>query len=268
MTEPNQVATPTDTQATPPAAPAPEPVAAQPVVEPPRASRALRELMEKENHIRKEAESLKAQKAEIEQARELQRLLKEDPLAFFEKSDVSYDDITKKIVEGVRPNPTAKLEEEIAQLREKVTRRDEEEYEVSKQQAIDEAKDAVKTYVETAQDFPLVKALGAHNVVFQAMFDEFQQTGNMPDEKAVASKVEQYFSNIVDTLSKVESVRQRLMPTQVTTPAEVTKQTAATVTTLTNNMAGQAPTRLDDSTEVLDYEASLKKAAALLRFNK
>ena len=226
----------------------------------PRAAEALRTLMDREARIREAESSLKQQQQQLQEAQRLQSLAKENPLQFLDTVGTSYEDLTARVLQGDRPDPTAGIKREVAQLREELSSRQKREEAERQQAALTEAQQLVHQYVASSDQYPLTKAADMHNLVFQRIYDHYNETGQALSEADAAKQVEEYLSGVVDKFAELEAVRNRFAPQE-----QVTAPSNATTTTLTNALSASAPTRVTEN-QTLTKEQSLAKAAAMLKY--
>ncbi len=227
----------------------------------PRAAEALRTLMDRESRIREAESSLKQQQQQLQEAQQLQALARENPLQFLDTVGTSYEDLTARVLQGDRPDPNAGIKREVAQLRDELTSRQKREESDAQQAALQEAQQLVHQYVADSDQYPLTKAADMHNLVFQRIYDHYNETGQALSESDAAKQVEEYLSGVVDKFSELEAVRNRFVPQeQVTAPSNAT-----TTTTLTNALSSSAPTRVTENGK-LTNEQSLARAAAMLKY--
>lgn len=215
------------------------PEAAPPVVAPPQqkasldASRALaaraakeREFRQQEASVRKERADLDAYKSELADAREMQRLLKEDPNAFLEKSGVSFEQLGADLLSGKRVGVAEKAMAEIESLKARLAERDAQEERRNVDEMYDSTKHDISDYVTSkASEYDLVNAAGAHDLVFEEVQAHYEETGDI-DVDGAAQRVEAYLESISERLSKSQKARKFF-------PGDVTATTPSK--TLTNN---------------------------------
>lgn len=227
----------------------------------PRAAEALRTLMDRESRIREAESSLKQQQQQLQEAQQLQALARENPLQFLDTVGTSYEDLTARVLQGDRPDPNAGIKREVAQLRDELTSRQKREESDAQQAALQEAQQLVHQYVAGSDQYPLTKAADMHNLVFQRIYDHYNETGQALSESDAAKQVEEYLSGVVDKFAELEAVKNRFVPQeQVTAPSNAT-----TTTTLTNALSSSAPTRVTENGK-LTNEQSLARAAAMLKY--
>ena len=256
----------TSTEAAPVAAEASEQVAetpAAPTPPPPtpRATEALRTLMDREAKVREAEAALKQQQRQVVEAQRLSSLAKDNPLHFLDQVGVSYEDITQRVIQGERPDPTIAIRQEVQQLRNELNTRRQREESTQRQAAFDEAKNLVVQFVDQSTEYPLTKAAGMQNLVFQRVYDHYNETGETLSEANAANEVEEYLSGVVDKLSELEAVKKRFE-----VQGSVTETPTATnlANTLTNAHSASTPTRKDEG--MLSESESLKRAAAMLEY--
>ena len=217
--------------------------------------------MDREAKIRQAEATLKQREQAVSEANRLASLAKDNPLHFLDHVGVSYDDITKRVLQGERPDPTDSIRQEIQQLRNELDTRRQREEASQRQAALDEAKNLVTSFVEQSTDFPLTKAAGMQDLVFQRIYDHYSETGETLSEVNAAKEVEEYLSGVVDKLTKIESVQARFENQEPVTEAPPATSLAQT---LTNAHSASTPTRTE--TGMLPESESLKRAAAMLEY--
>jgi hypothetical protein len=217
--------------------------------------------MDRERSIRESETALKSQSGEIERAKQLLNLAKANPLQFLNHVGTSYEDVTQQVLKGNRPDPTSGLKQELASLRKQFGVQQEREESFRKQAALDEARHLVTSYIDSSDQFPMVKAAGMQDLVFQRIHDHYNNTGEALSEASAAKEVEEYLSGVVDKLSELESVKGRFAPKE---EAKEAPDVIELANTLTNAHSASNPTRNDES-QLSDAE-SLKRAAALLQY--
>lgn len=232
-----------------------------PVVPPPRVAEALQMLMDRENKIRETETAVKQQQGEIERARKLLEMAKANPLQFLHDAGTSYEDITTQVMQGNRPDPMVKMQAELANIRAELGVRQEREEASRRQAALDEARRLVSEFVDTSDQYPMTKAAGMQNLVFERIQDHYNKTGQTLSESSAAKEIEDYLSGVVDKLAELEAVRNRFTHGGGATESPDVKQLA---NTLTNAHSAANPTRKDGGS--LTDSQSLLRAASLLRY--
>lgn len=227
----------------------------------PRAAEALRTLMDRERSIRESETALKSQSGEIERAKQLLNLAKANPLQFLNHVGTSYEDVTQQVLQGQRPDPTMGIKQELASLRKEFGVRQEREESFRRQAALDEARSLVTSYVDSSDQYPLTRAAGMQDLVFQRVHDHYNNTGEALSEASAAKEVEEYLSGVVDKLSELESVKSRFAPKEEATE---TLDVTELANTLTNAQSAFTPT--SKKSEMLSERESLRQAAALLEY--
>ncbi len=234
----------------------------QEFVPPPRAAEALQMLMEREKSIRETEASVKTQQTEVDRARKLLDMAKANPLQFLNDVGSSYEDVTQQVLQGNRPDPTAKLQSELQEIRAQLQVRQQKEDQSRRQAALDEARNLVTNYVDTSDQYPLTKQAGMQDLVFQRIQDNYNGTGQALSESSAAKEVEDYLSGVVEKLAQVEAVKNRFASQE---PAMEQPDVTELANTLTNRLASSTPTRTDGQMP-MKHTDSIKKAAAMLKF--
>ena len=232
-----------------------------PAPQTPRATEALRTLMDRESKVREAEQALKQRERDIEESQRLAQLAKNNPLHFLDHVGVSVEDVTQKIIAGERPDPTASIRSEVQQLRDEINARQHREEAQQRQAALDEAKGLVTDFINTSEQYPLTKAAGMQDLVFQRIYDHHNETGQTLSEVDAAKQVEDYLSGVVDKLSSLDSIRNRFGGQE---PVTAGAQANDLASTLTNAHSSANPTRKNEDS--LSHSESLKRAAAMLQF--
>ncbi len=232
-----------------------------PVTPPPRVAEALQMLMDRESKIRDTETAVKQQQGEVDRARQLLDMAKANPLQFLHDVGTSYEDVTTQVMQGNRPDPLVKMQSELAKIRSELGVRQEREEAGRRQAALDEARKLISDYVDTSDQYPMTKAAGMQNLVFDRIQDHYNKTGQTLSESSAAKEVEGYLSGVVDKLAGLEAVRNRFSQSEGAMEESEVNQLA---NTLTNAHSASNPTRMDSNT--LSHSESIKRAASLLKF--
>ena len=242
-----------------PVAAAPDPVAA------PRAAEALKALISQEKASRDAHQAAQEQQSAIAQSRVMQELAKSDPVSFLERSGIKREDISQRLDEGA--DPVSGIREDISTLRTELQQQREAAEQARMDAALSEARSHVHTYVQGAEETPLVRATGSADQVWQVMTNHHQATGQVISEAEAARQVEAHLSSQIDKLLEGESTRAILEEklrekgvVQVTAPEPKHRST------LTNQMQTAENQRVRQDANY-NREQSLAEAAKLLKWD-
>lgn len=248
-----------DTQAAQTATPAGTPegqAAAAPPVAPissPGVSQALKQLMDREASIREAQQQLSEQKRAVAEANALRDLAKSNPLDFLDRIGFSTEQLTEQLSQRGPSDPTQEIKSELQQLKEELAKRQQAEEQQRKEQALQEAQSIVKDFVYSNADaYPLTSSAGMHELVYQRIYDHYINTREALSEADAAKEIEDYLAGIK---AKWLQERDEEQPSVTSKPS----------TTLTNSLAAQNPTRVEDR-KFLSEDESILKAASLLQF--
>ncbi len=218
-------------------------------------------LMEREKKVRETETSVKQYQGEVQKARQLLEMAKANPLQFLDHVGTSYEDVTQQVLKGNVPDPTADIRQELAALRKDLGDRQVREEASRREAALDEARSLVTSFVDTSEDYPLTKTAGMQDLVFQRIYDHYNNTGEALSEASAAKEVEDYLSGVVDKLSELDLVKAKTQPKeQVTEAPDIVKLAS----TLTNAHSAQTATRQEKG--MLSDAESLQQAAAMLEY--
>lgn len=220
---------------------------------------ALRKFQEKARQERaaREAElAAKQQYAEVEQAKEMMRLLKEDPIAFVEKAGLQYDDWARSLLNHKPKTEIDTLRETVNALKQQQEQLRAQELQAQQARAAEAVRNEIITGIKSASQFELINELGMHDAVLDAMQAHYDRTGEIRDVVEVASEVEEWLEGLTAKAVSTSKVKSKLAPP----PAA---QAPRDGRTMTNTQAGAVPARVNSG--LLSKEESIAAAAALLR---
>lgn len=222
--------------ATPPAAGEAPPVTPPPPKEDPMGKR-FAALSRKERELLTERQAIAAEKAALAAEKEshgadktkMQKLVsavaaaKENPMAVLQEAGITYDQLTKYILNDGKASP----EDRIAELDQKIENerleriRSEEARELAKQKAdddyivgmIDEYRKETEAHISSdPAAYELILAYDAQNEVFSLIRDHFAATGKVLSPEDAAKQVEADLEKTIDELIKLGKVQAKLKP--------------------------------------------------------
>jgi hypothetical protein len=198
---------------------------------------------------------------------EIKTLIKKSPLKALEQLGVTFEDITKAILNEEDPDPKYDaLKAKIDELEGKLTAEEvaeKEAKEAAEQARLDKAIDFHKTRIKEEVDanedkYELVKLNDAYDLVFDVTEQYFEQHGVLLSADKAAEHVEKWLEERAETIVKSKKVQAKLPK------SESPKDKPRTVT-LTNQASNFAAPILPPG-EKLSKEERLKRSASMIRF--
>jgi hypothetical protein len=173
---------------------------------------------------------------------------------------VSYDELSRQVVQGGRPDPTQELKQEIQELKSRLTEQQKKDHEKQREEYLNDARNSVYDYLNSSDSYELIKATGSQEAVFQKILQHYEQTGDILSEDQAAQEVEENLSGVVDSMLKTSKVQQKLGGKQQT---EGSQEQPAQPNTLDNSVSKE---RTDvPSDELLPEEESIARLAQQLK---
>lgn len=214
-------------------------------------------------------QALKAQEAEIAHLRSLKTRAKEKPLEALQEMGISYEDLTKALIESPTPEnmELRKLQAEIKAIKDSQAQQAE-EYKKAKEQEYDQAvkivKNEVKLLVDGNDEFQMIDKTGAHESVVDYIKKTLEATDEWLDVRVAAKEVEEYLLEQAELVAKLPSVQKRLQPQVAPVPEDPNQKQAiqkpTPSPTLTNAVATQTGKTLTARERaILAFEGRLQK---------
>lgn len=224
-------------------------------------SRKEKAILEKERAIKEEAK-------QVEQLRSLEKMLREDPVAFLEKTGMSFDDFASLYVKKVHNEPDS-LEDRFNSLAEKIAQYEKqaEEQAAKKEQAYIEAqvtafKESITSHAKADTDkYELINAEGAYDEVFEVVQKYWEETGKVLAIDKACEVVEEHLESEAKKLLSLKKLQAK-EAAQSKDPKATAGKPAPTIT---NAMTASGVVEAKKP-ENLSYEESLKRAASLLKW--
>lgn len=230
-------------------------------------NRKSRRMLDEQRKLKAEKEKHAQDLATLEEYRAAKENGRKDPVSLLKSLGLTYDDITKIILNDNKLTP----EQQIKQLQDELeadrkARESEKTQSASarEQEVIDAAKNDIKSHVEAQSDkYELIQSEGAHDMVFEVIEEFFNEYGKIPDLDLACQHVEDY---LTEKAKKIMGLKKFATPKGDTAsndkPAE--RQKTADSFTITNQ-ATAAP--VQTRKEYLSDAESKRAAAQLLRWN-
>lgn len=232
-----------------------EPPKVEAKVEPKTAvDRSWDKLTETQARVRAQSETLKAEKAALEQQRNQfalfdSALKQKNPIALLNAAGFGYQDVVEAIKGGAKeaaPKAQDPMGSSIAELQAKIQRL-EEERTVEKETVA--RKNVLSLAEQRAEKFPLVQKLGAHEKALEYVMDYHRRTGELPGESiedALDVALEAVNANLLKEKARWQNVLTSEKPAASvpdkapeSTPEAAPSENAPK--TLSNAMTGQKP---------------------------
>lgn len=234
----------------PPEAPPPE----QPKADKLEAIRKFQESARKEREAREAELARKEYDAKIKEADELLRLVKENPVAFVERTGLTYDDWARSLVNHKPKSPVDALQEQVSSLTKQIEAERQQQAAAQQMKAAEKVKNEIVEGIKSSTQFELVNALDMHDTVLDALQAHYDKTGEIRDVAEVAREVEEWLESLTTKAAGTNKVKSKLAPVA---------QAPRDGRTLTNAQAGAVPARTQSG--LLSKEDSIAAAANLLR---
>lgn len=245
--------------------------------------KALRDArMRQEQALKDREEALKAREAELSKPRQEPKadysgyiskdLLKTNPLAALAEAQISYDDLTQRVLEAGTLDPRVErmlqqAEEKIARLQEQIDNQTKSQQERDEQQyasALRQIETDIKEMVTDDPSYELIKATGAESEVVARIKETFEKEGVLLTNEEAAQQIEDELLAEAERLAKLEKIQKRLKPVASkpveSAPAKIAAdpQTKPRMNTLTN--ANSVPARQLSAREraLAAFEGKLK----------
>lgn len=235
-------------------------------------------LARKERQFRERAEQHKGIEKKASDLDALQDMAQKDPMKFLDKFGISYDALTRRVINDGQPameDILARQQKEIDELKEINRRAIAEREEAQKHSEYERTYsgfiDNIKKLTENNTEYELINANNAHHTVYEVMQEQYALDGTVLDQKQAADMVEQYFADEAERYFKSSKLRERYkghwqpekpVEAQDSEPSQQAVAQKPRPKTLSNELTSQTPAR---DGELLSREASLERAAAILR---
>lgn len=249
-------------------------------------------LTRKERALQQAQAELKAKQAEIEKMKSeydsfmsRKSKVKEDPFEAFNLLGVSYEELTKAMLEKTEPPPDklTEIERKLQMLEEREEKQkqqakleQERALEEQRQKTIEAFQGDLAKFIESS-DYELVKANDGQELVFEIIQQDFQRQisegskePKIMEYQAACEKAETWFESQLDKLLTLNKVKSRLQPKedQPKSPFEATvsQPRMSVPSTLTNSMKASSEPTTPQSRRPTEQEL-FARAASMIKFN-
>jgi hypothetical protein len=226
-------------------------------------------LSRKEKMIFEREKQLKEMEAKYKGYDSIDSSVKSDPLAFMQKYGITYNDLTRLVLNDNKPTPDMEVKsvkEEMANLRRELAQKEADAQKTQFESTIGAFKSEIKQFIDSAKDTYELLAMQdtPDEIVYNVISEHFNKTQKILTHKEAADHVEKYLE---DEARKYLSVK-KFQPKAPEAPATTSTQKSVSQT-LTNTMDANAPTPSGDDLDPSDpyyIEKSRDRAARLLKF--
>lgn len=226
-------------------------------------------ILAKEQKLKAQMKEFESQMKEFEELKNLRKLAKENPLEYLKKGELTYDEITKRILSGENSeqvNQFKTLEQQVQDLKQELERARQEQVQ---DKVVAFQAEIAKTIETNADKWELIRAFKSHDVVYNVIEQQFSNNQKLLSIEEAADLVEDYLQKEVEANAKLLRQTKKAQnlfgaAAEAATKSKNTQQAQVTeATTLTNKLSAEVPDRTHKPRSV---EESLEQAAKLLRW--
>lgn len=220
---------------------------------------ALQLQLDRNKALRSREQAIKASEAQVRELQDLKDLLQKNPLEALQRVGVTYDDITRRVGAGERPDPIAPVLSRVEQLEAELKARDERDAHQLQQTILAEERNKVRDLVGRSDAYPALKAAEANDAVYEYIYSNYQATGDWMDWSLAAQQLNDNLITLAKKLAPLAGQNVSAQP-----------QTGDTVDTLSRDMRSPPPAASAPVPNQVTDIGALKKqwtleAAKLLR---
>lgn len=183
-------------------------------------ARKEKQLRAYDRDVRAREEAFKARETEVSRLSGLQTKASNDPLGVLKDLGITYDQLTKAIVES--PNPQTYEQSEMAKLAAEVTKLREDQAKAitaaeERQKSADEnafkmIQNDVKMFVQGNDEFEMIDKTGSHEQVAEYIRQVWEKENVWLDTATAAKEVENQLLEDALEVAKLKKIQSRLMP--------------------------------------------------------
>jgi hypothetical protein len=216
--------------------------------------------MDKERRLREEKTAIERSRAQIaaEAKAELLAQFRASPAEFFRQAGSSYDEVSKRITAGDRPDVAGeaarRVDAVMSELQALKAEREAERAQAERRSRSSSL--AAQVAALATEKFPLLHAAGLHDTVAEDILTRYEQTGELPVTEAVASEVEDRLVGIAKKWLELEAVK------KLYAPAVPTPSTPPAPTIPNGSHAQTPPPRATTPAGLVDLADALKQLGA------
>lgn len=211
---------------------------------------------------------MEEQSKQVENFKQLPDRLKKEPFKVLEEQGLTFEQLAEMIANDGKPTQDmvlneyekkvmAKMEELERKLAEKEAKEQQDKYD----QAISQFQAQLTDFITKTEDYDLIRANDATDLVFQVIEEHHNETGEILSNKEACDAVEEYLLEEAKKLVDRDKVKKLLQPQSPSKPAASTGKSSPT---LSNAAAAQASPK--QAARMLSDEESKREAAKLIRW--
>lgn len=239
-------------------------------------SRKEKALKSKESELESKIKLLQEKEQRFEQ---YERLKRENPLRFLEENGLTYEEITKAVLndgeltpEQKQQNVLAQLQDEIKGLKEKLVeyetenkRKEAELTEKKYEEVILNYKNEIYETVSGNEKYELIQANDAYEDVYELIGAYYQTHKRVLDIHEAAEMVESYLEEQAEKLVRTKKLSSKFVSPQKADTTQSKKAQSETPKTLENAHSSTVP---DRQARKLSDDELVAEAASLIRWNE
>ena len=194
--------------------------------------------------------------------------LKKEPLKVLNESGLTFEQLAEMVMNDGKPTQDMVLNEyekkfmsKVQELEKKLADKEAKEQEDKYNQAIAQFQGQLTDFVTKTEDYELIRANDAVDLVYQVIEQHHAETGEILSNKDASDAVEEYLLEEAKKLVDREKVK-KLLSSQ--TPTKTATSTGKSSPTLSNAAAAQAT---KSAARLLSDEESKAEAAKLIRWD-
>lgn len=201
-------------------------------------------LASKEAGLRKKEQEMRAEretwKEKIDRYERLERLKAEDPEAALQELGLSYDTLTERRLKGFgseEQKVVSNLQKELQELKQQLQQKSQNEEQERVQSALQNANAQVRQ-ICAADEFELIQANDAYDLVLETAAEFFQATGKMVPLDQAAKHVEQHLETKLERILAAKKVASRFNKSPEQSQELKVQSNAQESATLSSSLAG------------------------------
>jgi hypothetical protein len=240
----------------------------------PRFAENMARIARRERALREKESSYQSQAQKLKEYEETERLREDDPLAYLEKKGLTYDQISRRILD----NPIDPTQKELAEIKKKMQAFEQEKVESLKrneEQKLQESFQSAKRELDNlitsnADKYELITLNESQDLVFQVIHEAHKAHDKWLTFEEAADKVEQHLESKLEKILEAKKVKSRFpQPQPKIEETQPETQAQFNVTSIphgerTLSNIGAQTTRPNSPERVSDEEL-LRRALAVMK---
>lgn len=238
-------------------------------------SKKEKEIKRQQTELRERLTGLEERELKYKSHEARRATAKEDPLAYLDDANLTYDDLTQYYLNGKRPTAETKmgaLESKLEKIEQRLQEKLKEEESLKIQVTLKDFQSKIAaTLTSDSERYELTNTFGNSETVYNLIDQHYQETGNILEIEEACDMAESFFEKQADEqaskMLKVKKLANKFSSSKTEEPpkAEVSPTVSEKRPTLTNELSQTIPNRTERP--MTDRER-LKKAAELIKFTQ